>query len=106
MRAGLKTDFFEPPKPRAIAHRGGGGRLPENTMEAFANAYRLGIRYFELDVHSSRDDVLVVCHDPDLTRTTDLSGAIRELSYPEIARADAGYRFAVQENFPCRDAGS
>ena len=105
MRAGVRTDFFDPPTPRAIAHRGGGGLVPENTMEAFAAAYRLGIRYFELDIHSSRDDVLVVCHDPDLKRTTDLTGVIRELSYGEIARADAGYRFARQDEFPFRGKG-
>jgi glycerophosphoryl diester phosphodiesterase len=105
MRAGLKTDFFDAPTPRAIAHRGGGGLAPENTMEAFAGAYRLGIRYFELDIHSSRDDVLVVCHDPDLKRTTDLTAAIRELYYDEIARADAGYRFAWQDQFPFRGKG-
>lgn len=105
MRAGLKTDFFEPSAPRAIAHRGGGGLLPENTMEAFAAAYHLGIRYFELDVHSGRDDVLVVCHDPDLRRTTDLTAAIRELSYAEIACADAGYHFERQGEFPFRGRG-
>ncbi len=105
MRAGVRTDFFDPPTPRAIAHRGGGGLVPENTMEAFAAAYRLGIRYFELDIHSSRDDVLVVCHDPDLKRTTDLTAIIRELSYDEIARADAGYRFARQDEFPFRGKG-
>jgi len=105
MRAGLRSNFFDPSTPRAIAHRGGGGVAPENTMEAFAAAYRLGIRYFELDVHSSRDDVLVVCHDPDLKRTTDLSAVIHDLSYDEIARADAGYRFAQRDEFPFRGKG-
>ena len=105
MRAGLKTDFFVPPGPRLIAHRGGAGVRPENTLEAFTAAYREGIRYFELDVHASRDGVLVVCHDPDLRRTTDLSDAIRELYYAEIARADAGYRFEVEGRFPFRGAG-
>jgi glycerophosphoryl diester phosphodiesterase len=106
VRTGLKTDFFSPRLPRAIAHRGGGGDRPENTPEAFAAAYRKGSRYFELDVHTSRDGVLVVCHDPDLERTTDLTGTIRGLSYAEIARGDAGYRFANDlGEFPFRGAG-
>jgi glycerophosphoryl diester phosphodiesterase len=106
MRTSLHTDFFNPPAPRAIAHRGGGGVRPENTLEAFADAYRQGARYFELDVHTSRDGVLVVCHDPDLQRTTDLGGAIRGLSYAEISRADAGWGFAVSGGFPYRGAGA
>jgi glycerophosphoryl diester phosphodiesterase len=104
MRIGLATDFFSAPPPRCIAHRGGAGVHPENTLEAFAAAYREGIRYFELDVHASRDGKLVVCHDPGLERTTDLSGKIRELAYAEIARADAGYRFEDGSGFPFRGA--
>jgi glycerophosphoryl diester phosphodiesterase len=105
MRSGLKTDFFAPPAPRPIAHRGGGGVRPENTLEAFTEAYRAGIRYFELDIHTSRDGVLVVCHDGDLARTTDLGNTIRELSYADIARADAGYRFEGEGGFPFRGRG-
>ena len=105
MRSGLKTDFFAPPLPRLVAHRGGGGVRPENTLEAFTEAYRAGIRYFELDIHTSQDGTLAVCHDGDLARTTDLSGAIRELSYAAIARADAGYRFESSGGFPFRGRG-
>ncbi len=105
MRSGLRTDFFAPPGPRLIAHRGGAGVRPENTLEAFSAAYREGIRYFELDVHTSRDGVLVVCHDDDLRRTTDSTGAIRELNYTEITRADAGYRFQADGGYPFRGAG-
>lgn len=105
MRASLRTDFFASPVPRLMAHRGGGGVRPENTLEAFTAAYREGIRYFELDIHTTRDGVLTVCHDDDLRRTTDLSGAIRELTYAEVARADAGYRFEAEGAFPFRRAG-
>ncbi len=105
MRSGLRTDFFAPPKPRLMAHRGGGGVNPENTLEAFGAAYRAGIRYFELDIHASRDGVLMVCHDDDLRRTTDVAGAIREMSCAEIARADAGYAFSLDGAFPLRGKG-
>jgi glycerophosphoryl diester phosphodiesterase len=105
MRSGLKTDFFASPLPRLIAHRGGGGVCPENTLEAFTAAYRAGIRYFELDIHTSSDDVLVVCHDDSLARTTDLSNPIHELPYAAIARGDAGYRFEAGGGFPFRGKG-
>jgi glycerophosphoryl diester phosphodiesterase len=59
------------------AHRGGRGLLPENTLQAFAGALRIGVDTLELDVGATRDGVLVVSHErrlnPDLAR--DASGA-------------------------------
>ena len=103
MRAGLKTDFFVPPGPRLIAHR---GLCPAGNH---AGSLHRGLSrrnpLFRLDVHASRDGVLVVCCMTPMRRTTDLSDAIRELYYAEIARADAGYRFEVEGRFPFRGAG-
>ena len=52
--------------PLQIAHRGGTGLWPENTLEAFDHAIDLGVDGIELDVHLSGDDVLVVHHDETL----------------------------------------
>jgi glycerophosphoryl diester phosphodiesterase len=57
--------------PVAIAHRGGGQENLENSRSAFEHAVRLGFPVIETDVHASADGVLVVVHDPQLTRTTD-----------------------------------
>lgn len=103
--AALSSDFFAPSVPRIIAHRGGGGLRPENTLAAFAAAHALGARYFELDVHATSDGILVVCHDPDLDRTTDCSATISTLSYAELSAVDAGYRFAPERGFPFRGQG-
>jgi glycerophosphoryl diester phosphodiesterase len=46
-----------------IAHRGGAGLRPENTLEAFAHAIALGCDGAELDVQLSADGVVVVHHD-------------------------------------------
>jgi glycerophosphoryl diester phosphodiesterase len=48
-----------------LAHRGARRVAPENTVEAFAAAGRLGADGVELDVHSTADGVLVVHHDAD-----------------------------------------
>ena len=48
------------------AHRGGAGLHPENTLEAFGAALTLGVSTLELDVHLTRDDDVVVSHDPAL----------------------------------------
>jgi glycerophosphoryl diester phosphodiesterase len=46
-----------------IAHRGGAGLRPENTLAAFADAVARGCDGAELDVQLSKDGHLVVFHD-------------------------------------------
>ena len=46
-----------------IAHRGGAGLRPENTLAAFADAMARGCDGAELDVQLSADGVVVVHHD-------------------------------------------
>ncbi len=100
------TEFFSLPRPRAMAHRGDSGAYPENTMAAFKAAHDLGARYFELDVHMTRDGRVVVVHDPDLARTAGRDALVRELSYDQLAAADAGYGFAAPGGaYPFRGKG-
>jgi len=44
----------------------------------------------EMDVHATSDGQLVVIHDPALDRTTDLHGAVRDLTLQQVRQADAG----------------
>jgi glycerophosphoryl diester phosphodiesterase len=55
-----------PRQPAIIAHRGASRAFRENTLRAFQRALDLGVDGIELDVHASRDGVLVVHHDPSL----------------------------------------
>ncbi len=50
-------------------HRGCRGLLPENTIEAFEKAIDLGVHTLELDVAISRDGIVVVSHEPFMSRT-------------------------------------
>jgi glycerophosphoryl diester phosphodiesterase len=75
---------------------------PENTLAAFDNGLALGADGLELDVHLSRDGVVVVHHDPMLERTTNASGAIRLKTAEELAAIDAGYRFVPTVDLPPR----
>jgi glycerophosphoryl diester phosphodiesterase len=52
--------------PWNIAHRGGALLMPENTLEAFADALARGCDGVELDVQITRDSVAVVHHDDRL----------------------------------------
>ena len=46
-----------------IAHQGGDGLRPSNTMSAFSHAVELGVDVLEMDIHSTSDGVLVTIHD-------------------------------------------
>lgn len=93
-------------RPLVYAHRGGAALRPENTLAAFEHGLSLGADGLELDVHLSRDGVVVVHHDATLDRTTDAAGPIAARSAAELASLDAGYRFSGSPgDFPFRGRG-
>jgi len=59
-------------KKIVIAHRGASGYLPEHTLEAKAMAHAYGADYLEQDLVMTKDDKIVVLHDPHLDRVTDV----------------------------------
>ena len=61
-----------------IAHRGARTELPENTIAAFERAFARGAAAIELDVHATRDNVVIVHHDPDLAPP--VSGSTRRIA--------------------------
>lgn len=65
----------------AIAHRGGGLEGEENTLPAFNHAVTLGFTHTELDVHATRDGVVVIHHDPDLSRLCDDPRRIADMDW-------------------------
>lgn len=98
--------YFELPTPHLFGHRGASGEAPENTLLAFQRAVEAGVPYLEMDCHATSDGEVVVCHDPDVARTTDGNGLIREQRLAELSRLDAGYRFSPDGvSFPFRNTG-
>jgi glycerophosphoryl diester phosphodiesterase len=80
--------------PLLIAHRGGAGLGPENTLEAFSNAVDgWGADMLEMDVRATSDGEIVVIHDETVDRTTDGTGRVADLTLARIQELDAGYRF-------------
>ncbi|MDN0194924.1 glycerophosphodiester phosphodiesterase family protein [Streptomyces sp. S.PNR 29] len=88
-------------QPWIIAHRGASGYAPENTLAAVDKAAELGIRWVENDVQRTKDGELVVLHDDNLQRTTDVEEVfpgrapwkVKDFTAAEIARLDAGSWF-------------
>jgi glycerophosphoryl diester phosphodiesterase len=99
--------FFDSPTPHLIAHRGASIEAPENTLLAFERAWATGVPFLETDCHATRDGEIVILHDPEVSRTTDGSGPVRDLSFAEVQRLDAGFRFSTDDGrtFPYRGQG-
>jgi glycerophosphoryl diester phosphodiesterase len=73
-----------------IAHRGGAHYAPENTLAAFRNSIAQKADYLELDVQMTKDGALVVIHDETVDRTTNGTGAVRNLTLKQIRELNAG----------------
>lgn len=85
------STFFDPAKPRVLAHRGLAIEAPENTLLAFAKAAAIGAAYLETDVHVSSDGVAVVSHDPSLARLAARKVDVAQLTMAELRRVDLGH---------------
>lgn len=75
-------------------HRGYCSVAPENTIPAFEAAIEDGCDVIELDVQLTKDDVVVVAHDPSLKRTAGIDKRIRDLTYDELRQIDVGSFFS------------
>jgi glycerophosphoryl diester phosphodiesterase len=94
-------------RPLVIAHRGGAGLWPENTLHAFQRAAAMGVDVLETDMHSTADGALVLIHDPTVDRTTNGSGRVNHLTLNQLKALDAGYYWSEDggSSFPCRGLG-
>jgi len=81
------------PSVMLVAHRGGAALAPENTLAAFERGIAEKADAVEMDVHLSKDGEVVVIHDPELSRTTDGSGNVADLTLAEIRRYNAAAKF-------------
>ncbi|HEY9061285.1 MAG TPA: glycerophosphodiester phosphodiesterase family protein [Pseudobacteroides sp.] len=85
-------------KPFLIGHRGVPALAPENTIEGCELAFTLGADSVEADVYLSKagkDEkrYLVVMHDEDISRTTNGSGKIWEMTIEELGNYLANKQF-------------
>lgn len=75
---------------RVTGHRGAAGLEPENTLRSIRKAIELGVDRVEIDVHLTKDGEIVVIHDEKVDRTTDGHGYVRELTFKDLRKLDAG----------------
>lgn len=99
----------EPPRAVKVqGHRGARAARPENTLPAFEYAIAAGVDALELDIAVTRDNVVVVSHDPFLAPPVctgpSAKVAIRELTLAQVKQWDCGATrnpaFAQQQTVP------
>jgi glycerophosphoryl diester phosphodiesterase len=86
----VTTGYVGDGGPYAVAHRGGAGLAPENTLAAFERAYAHGGRYLETDVRLTADGVCVAFHDARLRRTTGVPGRLTDLAWDDVRELRVG----------------
>jgi glycerophosphoryl diester phosphodiesterase len=88
----------DPDSVLTVAHRGARYVAPENTLVALKAAIDRGVDFVEVDVQRSKDGRLVLIHDNDLARTTNIekvfpkrrSWAVGDVTYSDMKKLDAG----------------
>ena len=95
------------PRTLDIAHQGGDGVWPGDTLFAFENAVEIGSDVLEMDAHITKDGQIVLMHDEEVDRTTDGTGLIEELTLAELKQLDAAYDWSLDDGatFPYRGQG-
>ncbi len=90
-----------------IAHQGGDGIWPGDTMYAFEKAVEIGADVLEMDAHITKDGHIVLMHDETVDDTTDGTGLIEEITLDELKKLDAAYEWSNDggQTFPYRGQG-
>ncbi len=96
---------FRTGRTLVIAHAGGDGLFPENTLYAYQQSTALGSEVIDADVRLSADGVLVAMHDSTVDRTTNGVGAVADMTFAELRALDAGWGWERDGDHPFRDKG-
>lgn len=94
-------------RPLVIAHQGGDGIWPGDTMYAFEKAVEIGADVLEMDAHITKDRHIVLMHDEEVDRTTDGTGVIEEMTLDELKLLDAAFQWSNDDGktYPYRGQG-
>ena len=97
---------FASKRTLVIAHAGGEGLGPANTIQAMKLSMAAGADVNDADVHITSDGVLVAIHDDTIDATTDGTGTVGDMTFAQLEKLDAGAKFAGPNNdFPFRGKG-
>lgn len=69
-----------------VGHRGDPSKYPEETIQSDNSAFESGADYVELDLHLSKDNVLIVSHDDDLSRVVGSSVIVSQNTFQTLSQ--------------------
>jgi len=96
-KRGKNHPFFAGVKkfPEVIAHRGGAGEFPGETIYAFEQAVKIGADILEMDIRYTSDDELVLMHNSNVEETTGVDARVKELKFAsaQFKALDAAFRW-------------
>jgi len=81
---------------KLCAHRGFSAIAPENSLPAYGAAVALGADEIEFDLWSSRDGVIVSCHDARLERLSNGEGWVWQQDFAALRQLDFGSRHSPE----------
>ncbi len=85
--------------PILIAHGGGNKEFPDNTLEAFYNAYSVDKNVMmETDVSITKDGVLILSHDTTIDRKTNRTGKIIDWNYSDLMSEKVNFGYADNDD--------
>jgi len=88
-----------------ICYACGRGEYPENTLEAIAHCQRIEKDWrIEMDLQMTKDGEIILFHDDNLNRTTDLKMEVRDVPLHYIQQLNAGYNFLKDHKYPYRES--
>lgn len=102
-----EAPFQQRTRPLVLAHRGDSAGAPGNTLLAFSRAVEQGADVLELDIHHTKDGVIVVSHDDVVDSMSNGTGRIRDIRFADIQALDFGYQYTTDggQTYPYRDQG-
>jgi glycerophosphoryl diester phosphodiesterase len=83
--------------PFIVAHRGGTGDTPENTLQAFSTALENGADALWMTVQVTKDGVPVLYRPADLGSLTDGQGHLDNITLNDLRKLNAGYSFSRKD---------
>jgi glycerophosphoryl diester phosphodiesterase len=101
-KRGADHPFFTQGKnrPEVIAHRGGNGQWPGETMFAYKKAMEIGVDVLEMDVYLTKktnNHHLVLMHDNDIRKTTSYEGTafqVHNFTLEELKELNAAHKWS------------
>lgn len=81
------------------AHRGNMSAFPENTMEAFESAVKMGCSWLELDIQKTADGTIVVTHDASTERVTGIHHTVGSTTLATLKTLNFGHSFDPSKHY-------